>query len=98
MDNDLISRSGAVEILRAKAHTAVCTDWLVLYLDAARIIEKLPAVDAEPVRRGEWTEPYKNDIWGYYVCSICKCASVSKSRYCPDCGARMEGEVQNEQS
>ena len=63
---------------------------------SAQAIERIGRL--EPVRRGEWTEPYKNDIWGYYVCSICKCASVNKSRYCPDCGAKMEGEVQNEQS
>ena len=98
MDNDLISRSGAVEILRAKADTAVCTEWHMLYLNAARMIEKLPAVDAEPVRRGEWTEPYKNDIWDCYVCSICKFATDKKYIYCPNCGAKMEGEVQNEQS
>ena len=56
---------------------------------SAQAIERIGRL--EPVRRGEWTEPYKNDIWGYYVCSICKCASVSKSRYCLDCGARMDG-------
>ena len=91
MDNDLISRAGAVEILRAKADTAVYTDWHMLYLNAARIVEKLPAVTQRPC--GEWTEPYKNDIWDCYVCSRCKYASGSKSRYCPECGARMDAEM-----
>ena len=78
VDNDLISRSGAAGILRAKADTAVCTDWHMLYLNAARIVEKLPAVDAAPVRRGEWTEPYKGDIWDFYICSRCKYGSDNK--------------------
>lgn len=93
MDNDLISRSGAVGILRAKADMAVCTDGQIVYENAARIIEKLPAVDAAPVRRGEWTEPYKGEIWDYYVCSLCNFLSDNKYIYCPGCGARMDGEM-----
>lgn len=51
--------------------------------------QEAPAVDAEPVRHGEWKEPYKYDIWDCYVCSRCKYMSDSKSRYCPECGAKM---------
>lgn len=52
-------------------------------------IEKVPSVDAEPVRHGEWTEPYKYDIWDCYVCSRCKFSSDNKYIYCPNCGAKM---------
>ena len=95
MDNDLISRSGAVGILRAKADMAVCTDGQIVYENAARIIEKLPAVDAAPVRRGEWTEPYKGEIWDCYACSLCGHTCESKSRFCPECGAKMDAGTHN---
>ena len=29
---------------------------------------------------------------GYYTCSVCKCDSDVNSSYCPNCGAKMEGE------
>ena len=98
MDNDLISRSALLK------YTTRMTEYdesgcgvhvLVVRRDD---IEKVPGVDAEPVRCGEWTEPYKGDIWDFYICSRCKYGSDNKYRYCPNCGAKMEGEVQNEQS
>ena len=53
----------------------------------AQAIERIRKL--EPVRRGEWTEPYKYDIWDCYVCSRCKFASDKKYIYCPNCGAKM---------
>ena len=58
-------------------------------------VKDVPAVDAEPVRRGEWTEPYKNDIWDCYACSLCGHTCESKSRFCPECGAKMDGGTHN---
>jgi len=64
--------------------------------------ENLPTVDAEPVRHGEWiSEIIKAQDWkgrarDYYQphsCSICHkpdpCQGVSN--YCPNCGAKMDG-------
>lgn len=53
----------------------------------AQAIERIGKL--EPVRRGEWTEPYNNDMWDCYVCSLCRYTCDSKYRYCPKCGAKM---------
>lgn len=56
-----------------------------------KIIYKQPAVEAEP-KRGQWQYVYK---WaGSQPCGVCCpfCESEYKiiTRYCPNCGARME--------
>ena len=46
-------------------------------------------VDAVPVKRGEWEY-----IGGYgyqYRCSKCVMCAEHKTRYCPNCGAKMDG-------
>ena len=63
--------------------------------DAIRkTIESLPAVDAEPVRHGRWI----GDEFGSR-CGVCglyayrdKFDKPWESPYCPNCGAKMDGE------
>lgn len=43
--------------------------------------------DAEPVKHGRWSE----DDEGFYHCSVCKELSDWEHRYCPNCGAKMDG-------
>lgn len=53
-------------------------------------IMKQPAVDAVPVVHGRWIE----DNYGYFHCSECGFEwdeSEVTSKYCPDCGAKMDG-------
>jgi len=55
-------------------------------------VAKEYAVDAEPVKHGEW----KINSDGYYpYCSVCGTAAdqLTKhlTKYCPECGARMDG-------
>ena len=54
---DLISREVAAKILRARANMSVGTPKSVFYA-AAGMIDKLPAVDAEPVITGETSDGY----------------------------------------
>ena len=59
-------------------------------------INEQPAVDVAPVRHGHWVET----IHKGYKCSLCNCLSSLfdenlKSEYCPWCGAKMDGGVQN---
>lgn len=57
-------------------------------------VSSVPAADVEPVRHGRW-EIYLggNEI----MCSSCKSTFFTEngngSRYCPHCGAKMDGEV-----
>ena len=47
--------------------------------------------DAEPVKHGywEWTDDPRT---GDFVCSNCLDHNIVRSRYCPNCGAIMDGE------
>lgn len=68
---------------------------------AAEIIETVmdsylqdaPTIEAEPVKRGKWVKDESRDM---LRCSVCKNFCVENwyywLRYCPDCGARMDGE------
>lgn len=56
---------------------------------ACDIIEAMPSADAAPVRHGRWE---KNDD---YTCSLCGYRMVigdGAYNYCPNCGARMDGD------
>lgn len=53
-------------------------------------INAAPKLEYEPQREGHWETMRGLD--GVYFCSACKSAQISqKSRYCPDCGAKMDG-------
>ena len=87
MDNDLISRSALVEdfrrIARAQANARVF-EAADAWEGAADRIENAPAVDAEPVRHGRWEHGMR--------CTQCGQIDLSKPNYCPNCGARMDGD------
>ena len=62
---------------------------------AVLCVKNVPAVAAEPVRRGRWTYKYSpsNDPRVNLVriiCSSCGLITGQKSAYCPSCGARMD--------
>lgn len=108
MNNDLISRDAAVQLLRDKASgyaesmftaSGECNVARVVATECAADIMNLPAVDAEPVKHGKWE--FDNHACGYYmsgcVCSLCGYGvMISSANYCPNCGAKMDLEAQNE--
>lgn len=51
---------------------------------------RVPTVDAVPVRHGEWTDK----DGGIATCSVCgdRWGVWSVMKYCPSCGARMDGD------
>lgn len=61
-------------------------------------IEDAPTIDAAPVVHGKWEWNTNN---GFYYCSNCKTVSPREDQdgeycdcpnYCPNCGAKMDGE------
>ena len=60
-----------------------------------RHIEAATAVDAVEVVHGQWIKTYTchgERLWGY-ECDQCKADSGRASYYCPNCGAKMDGDV-----
>lgn len=65
------------------------------------IVLKEPAADVAPVRHGRWIAEEKESIskrnryikYAVYSCSTCgRSNGRIKKKYCPNCGARMDGE------
>ena len=64
-----------------------------------RVLDITPTADVAPVRHGRWIELAMK---GEYKCSVCGRGSKSENtfqliptvywNYCPNCGARMDGE------
>ena len=61
---------------------------------AITVVSGLPTVDAVPVVHGHWKEDTGG--YGFWLCSHCGFVSEASAadllyRYCPHCGARMDG-------
>ena len=52
-----------------------------------RVIEELPTIDT--VKRGKWND-HTCMNWHGWHCSVCDHETQRRTKYCPNCGARME--------
>lgn len=58
-------------------------------------IRDVPAADVAPVRHGRWIEQEQYTFGVMYDCSICNNRILDNGHswnYCPNCGARMDGD------
>ena len=58
--------------------------------------DELPAADVAPVRHGRWIEKEKYTFGVMYDCSICDNRILDNGHswnYCPNCGARMTEDI-----
>lgn len=88
--SDLISREAAIEALkRAEALTRAFG-----YHNVIETIRELPTAE----RVGKWNWDFADNGWADWTCSICGWKMNTDIHvnlgynYCPNCGARMEGE------
>lgn len=61
-----------------------------------KILDQIPAADVAPVVHGRWINP-KSGYLSVSQCSICKAChptSMDGLKYCPNCGAIMNKEVE----
>lgn len=67
---------------------------------AVKILMKAPTVDVQEVKHGEWKSFYSEDtLYGSYYCSACGhgqdigmvVSLTTEFKYCPNCGAKMDG-------
>ena len=83
-------------------------DYYDALMDAEDAIDDLPSADVAPVRHGRWIEYGENKDGTHNICcSVCdgffkskghanSCYTRNKYRYCHNCGARMDGGIENE--
>lgn len=61
-------------------------------------VHSMPAADVAPVVHGEWVEhidplPWcEDDVDVFWKCSVCEAPNFAIPPYCPNCGAKMDGE------
>lgn len=61
---------------------------------AMNAVEEMPTVDAEPVRHGRWTEDGLCMGCGFDALYLENTSIQVRSHYCPNCGAKMDAEVE----
>lgn len=57
-----------------------------------KIINDAPTLDVMPVIHGEWFRVDEYIFGEPWECSNCETTNSWRSRYCPNCGAKMDGE------
>lgn len=79
---DAISRQAVLDIVNNP---------LNIRLD--EIIKKLPPVTPQP-KTGHWIrqDNTKEPLYGWYFCSECNSVIGDKTKFCSNCGAKMESE------
>lgn len=94
--NDYIKREDAIEAFDPKQRRDWYTHWIV------ETLKDLPSADVAPVRHGRWIDDEEFGLELYYAkCSLCgRFMDVHENggyyNYCPNCGARMDGESDDE--
>ena len=62
--------------------------------DITELVNGVSSANVAPVRHGRWSEENIIACGGfvreYYECSICFGRNTCRSKYCPNCGARMD--------
>ena len=108
VNKNLISREAAIaevmQMVEQHRHE-IFRGELLHYTGIKAMIEALPAVDAAPVVHGCWEDKCWTTDYDYgvtnhvsIICSTCKNEIYKgrKSPFCPNCGARMDGERRND--
>ena len=90
----LIELDAAIEAMAELQGRAASKGELTGISKAWKRIKALPSVDAVPVVHGHWKEDTGG--YGFWICSHCGFVSEASGadilyRYCPHCGARMDG-------
>lgn len=90
---ELIDKEAAYNALKHEAETHGLSFSAEAYDRAARIIDQMSTIEADPVRHGRWLPCLVLKF--RYECSNCGDPSNYPSPYCPHCGSRMDGGADN---
>ena len=100
-----IDRGSFLQLLAVYFSIPHCNpDYEAGVLKVEKMLEAYPSADVEPVRHGHWVAQYyetlsaRNRIihQNKLFCSVCKKSNGrQRKKYCPNCGAKMDGENEN---
>ena len=96
---DYISRDEAIERIQphVKPQTVYGEGYLQAIEHATAILELMPAADVQPVRHGRWIDHERFERKNCNVCIECSVCNtwfghdcIPKTKFCPNCSARMD--------
>lgn len=58
----------------------------------AKIVDEMPSADVIPVVHGKWIDKSGGIEGAWNYCSVCGERAIELYDYCPNCGARMDGD------
>lgn len=92
-DDDLISRAAAIRAFTSKPPEYYHTSYIVSELNGVPAVDAVPVVHAWPVWVNLLNPDAKVCLWKCSsLCSICGEYVVVDWKYCPNCGAKLDGE------
>ena len=86
------------EYIERKAIRDALYDADAITMEGVKILNQFPQSDVAPVRHGRWEEASDGDG---IVCPFCRtdfCTIIYDTEYfnyCPNCGAKMDGDIEN---
>ena len=86
--NTLVGKDGLFSKRGCPGNCQHCGLWTE---EGCRVILEVPAVDSVEVVHGRWEIIEGREYLGC-LCSNCKKWSDAKTNYCPNCGAKMDGD------
>ena len=99
--SDYISREAAIEAVREEFGCETCNGsnigTICTFCDVGQailLIKNIPSADVEQVVHGRKIED--GDIGVFYLCSLCGECLPYGANYCPNCGAKMDLEGEND--
>ena len=102
MDGDLISRKALLTALVEAYESVLEPEEPKQGMELAiEIVREAPVADAKPVKYGriveDWKDRKKGKIKRVFTCCNTDFTDLTqwmRPRYCPDCGAKIEGETE----
>ena len=81
------------EYIERKAIRDALYDANAITMSGVKILNQFPVADVAPVRHGRWV-PFHSEVAGdIQYCSACEIGFDAKTDYCPNCGAKMDSEL-----
>jgi len=108
--SDLISRDALLEDLRESVNwlhkiygdlkyedeKRICGAEIASFSEVIMRVKDFPAVDAEPVRHASLKETGYDEAWcNWGDCTKCGTSNIFGSKYCNECGAKLDGGKQD---
>ena len=83
--------TGMDDYIKREALRDALYDADAITMNGVKILNQFPSSDVAPVRNGRWL-CVDTDTEHFFLCNRCKKKEYWESKYCPNCGSRMDGD------